>query len=281
MKTTTILVPVDFTPVAKNTVNYVIGLSKQLTTKMIFVHAYTVAYPSSTPMGMGTMAAPISGARESQEKSNKQKLKDYLESFPELASKDYKGFVDFGATVDVICQTAKDENVDAIIMGTEGADSPMEEFFVGTVTEKVSRNAPCPVWVVPESTKYNTIEHLGLALDGDSLGNEADKDLLIKLLETFTANLHLVQITNDKEDIPLKENEVCSHYKNLLGQREFTFNIFQNKDTEEGINKFLRENPIDVLVLLFREHGFFERLLEKGLRKRLVFGSNKPLLILK
>ena len=111
MKTTTILVPVDFTSVAKNTVNYVIGLSKQLTTKMIFVHAYTVAYPSSTPMGMGTMAAPISGARESQEKSNKQKLKDYLESFPELASKDYKGFVDFGATVEVICQTAKDENV--------------------------------------------------------------------------------------------------------------------------------------------------------------------------
>tara|TARA_R110000744_G_scaffold138937_3_gene249874 strand:- start:3716 stop:4558 length:843 start_codon:yes stop_codon:yes gene_type:complete len=280
MKTTKILVPIDFTPVAKNTVNYVIGLSKQLKMKIIFVHAYTVAYPSSTPTGVGTMAAPVSGTQESQEKLNKQKLKEYLESLPDLTSIDYKSQVGFGATVDVICQTAKDENANLIVMGTKGADSSIEEFFIGTVSEKVSRNAPCSVWVVPESVKFTSIRYLGLALDEDSLENDVDLDLLVNLLETFNAHLHLVQMTKEN-DTPLNENEVRAHYKDFLGQKYFTFSVFQNDDTEEGINKFLNEKPIDVLALLFREHGFFERMLVKGLRKKLVFESNIPLLVLK
>ncbi|MGC1517072.1 MAG: universal stress protein [Maribacter sp.] len=280
MKTTKILVPIDFTPVAKNTVNYVIGLSKQLKMKIIFVHAYTVAYPSSTPTGVGTMAAPVSGTQESQEKLNKQKLKEYLESLPDLTSIDYKSQVGFGATVDVICQTAKDENANLIVMGTKGADSSIEEFFIGTVSEKVSRNAPCSVWVVPESVKFTSIRYLGLALDEDSLENDVDLDLLVNLLESFTANLHLVQITN-KNEMPLNANAVRAYYKNFLGQKEFHFNTFQNEDPEKGIDKFLSQKPIDVLVLLFREHKFFERLFEKGLRRKLVFGSSIPILILK
>lgn len=280
MKTTTILVPIDFTPVAKNTVDYVIGLSKKLKTKIIFVHAYTIAYPSSTPIGMGTMAAPISGTQESQEKLNKQKLREYLESFPQLKYIEYKSYVGFGAIVDIICQTANDESVDAIIMGTEGADSSIEEIFVGTVSEKVSRKAACPVWIVPENVKYSNIEHIGLALDEDSLKNKVDIDLLVKIMGTFNCNLHLVQITND-EDIPIKENEVHLYYKNFLGEREYTFNVFKNNDLEEGIDQFLSEKPIDVLALLYREKGFFERLLEKGLRRKLVFDSNNPILVLK
>ena len=38
MKTTAILVPIDFTRAANNTINYVMGLSKQLKTKIVFVH---------------------------------------------------------------------------------------------------------------------------------------------------------------------------------------------------------------------------------------------------
>ncbi|MCM4158095.1 universal stress protein [Gramella sp. AN32] len=280
MKTITIIIPIDFTEVSRNTVKYVLALAKKLRTKIVFVHAYTVAYPSSTPIGMGTMAVPISENQESQEKLNESKLQEFIDSFPELTSIDYKSYVGFGTTVDVICQTAKDENANLIVMGTKGADSSIEEFFVGTVSEKVTRNAPCSVLVVPESIKFTTISHLGLALDEDSLENDVDLDLLDKLLETFNANLHLVQITNEN-DAALNENEVRTNYKNFLGQKEFTFNIFQNEDPEKGINKFLSEKPIDVLALFYREHKFFERLFEKGLRKKLVFGSNIPLLVLK
>tara|TARA_R110000744_G_scaffold28450_3_gene68623 strand:- start:1069 stop:1764 length:696 start_codon:yes stop_codon:yes gene_type:complete len=231
MKTITIIIPIDFTEVSRNTVEYVLALAKKLRTKIVFVHAYTVAYPSSTPMGMATMATSVAGAQESQEKLNESKLQEFLDSFPELTSINYKSYVGFGATVDVICQTAKDENANLIVMGTKGADSSIEEFFIGTVSEKVSRNASCSVLVVPESVKYASIKHLGLALDADSLENDVDLKLLVNLLETFVANLHLVQITNDN-DIPLKENEVRTHYKNLLDQKEFTFNVFQNEDTE-------------------------------------------------
>ncbi len=280
MKTIKIIIPIDYTEVSRNTVEYVLVMAKKLRTKFIFVHAYSVPYPSSIPTGMGAMAVPVSGIQESQEKLNESKLQEFIDSFPELTSINYKRYVAFGATVDVICQTAKDENANLIVMGTKGADSSIEEFFIGTVSEKVSRNASCSVLVVPESAKFTTISHLGLALDEDSLKNDVDLDLLDKLLETFNANLHLVQITNEN-DTALNENEVRTNFKNFLGQKEFTFSIFQNDDPEKGINKFLSEKPIDVLALFYREHKFFERLFEKGLRKKLVFGSNNPILVLK
>ena len=280
MKTITIIIPIDFTEVSRNTVKYVLALAKKLRTKIVFVHAYTVAYPSSTPIGMGTMAVPISENQESQEKLNKQNLQEFINSFPELTSIDYKGYVGFGATVDVICQTAKDENANLIVMGTKGADSSIEEFFEGTVSEKVTRNAPCSVLVVPESTKLTTLSHLGLALDKDSLENDFNLNILVNIKESFAANLHLVQIINEN-NTTLTENEVRAIYKSSLGLKDFSFKIFHNDNLEEGINVFLSENPIDVLALFYREHKFFERLFEKGLRRKLVFGSNIPLLVLK
>ena len=128
MKTIKIIIPIDYTEVSRNTVEYVLVMAKKLRTKFIFVHAYSVPYPSSTPTGMGTMAVPVSGIQESQEKLNESKLQEFIDSFPELTSINYKRYVAFGATVDVICQTAKDENANLIVMGTKGADSSIEEF---------------------------------------------------------------------------------------------------------------------------------------------------------
>jgi nucleotide-binding universal stress UspA family protein len=56
--------------------------------------------------------------------------------------------VELGSPDKNIVERAKTEGVDLIIMATRGS-SGLSRLFLGSVTEQVIRNAPCPVLVVP------------------------------------------------------------------------------------------------------------------------------------
>ena len=52
-----------------------------------------------------------------------------------------------GEIYEKILDIAKDENFDLIVMGNRGF-SKIKRFFVGSVTQKVISEAPCPVLVI-------------------------------------------------------------------------------------------------------------------------------------
>lgn len=55
--------------------------------------------------------------------------------------------VEEGYPADVICTVAEREEADLIVMGHRGL-SPVARFLIGSVSDKVVRNAPCSVMVV-------------------------------------------------------------------------------------------------------------------------------------
>jgi len=55
--------------------------------------------------------------------------------------------VRFGIPYDQIVKTAREEQVDFIVMGTRG-HTKLEEIFLGGVATKVSRRADCPVFLI-------------------------------------------------------------------------------------------------------------------------------------
>ena len=49
---------------------------------------------------------------------------------------------------DYICRIAEEENFDLIILGSRGKHSKIKKAFLGTVSTKVAKNAPCDVLIV-------------------------------------------------------------------------------------------------------------------------------------
>jgi nucleotide-binding universal stress UspA family protein len=56
--------------------------------------------------------------------------------------------VEFGTPETSVVKTAKTEEADWIIMATRGMNG-LSRLVLGSVTEEVIRNAPCPVLAVP------------------------------------------------------------------------------------------------------------------------------------
>jgi nucleotide-binding universal stress UspA family protein len=59
-----------------------------------------------------------------------------------------KTIIKSGKPYEVIIQTIKDENIDLVVMGASGKQG-VGRLFLGSTTERVVRQASCPVLVVP------------------------------------------------------------------------------------------------------------------------------------
>lgn len=279
MRLKTLLIPVDFSEASKKAVTYALILAKKWNSKLVFVHGYRVVLATYERPTMSATVDPISGTGLSEQKLSKEKLMDYLNTFPELDTIEHSDVVGLGPAVDVIDQTAEDENADLIIMGTTGANG-VEGFFIGTNSEKVSRKAQCPVLVVPDNLKSYEIDTVCLALDTNNVENTITLEVLVEMLTAFDAQLRIVHIS-DNDEAAFKKEEVLAPYKKSLDKVKHSFHVFYDEDPEEGIAEFLDKNPMDLIVLLYRDHGYFERLFRPGTRKKMVFETDIPLLILK
>ena len=279
MKINTLIVPVDFTKAVEETINFAVMLSKQMGSKIVFVSNYVANYTPNSGATISTMMNPAPENTIHLDNLNKEKLHDFLNSIPQLASLNYESTTRIGTQTDAVCSVAEEYNSELIIMGSEST-SGIEAFFVGSESERMTRKAPCSVLVLPKDSNDYKIQTVGLALDTNNIENNVDLTILVDILTRTRAKLRVVHIS-DEEKIAFKEENVLGHYKKSLEPVEHSFHVFFEDDPEEGISKFLENNPINLMAILYREHGFFERLFQPGLRKKLIFENEIPLLVLK
>ncbi|MDT7827606.1 universal stress protein [Pricia sp. S334] len=279
MQIQTLVVPVDFSDTAEKAVHYATALAKKLNSELIFAHGYTPVQAPNASASMSSTNIPPAQNVVTHEELARQRMEEFLDGFPEISNTRHTVSVMLGSITDVVRETVREKKVDLVVTATEGADE-LKGFFVGTNSEKLSREAPCPVLIVPDDVKNYKIDTVCLALDTKDPENSVSPELLMALVNAFDAKLRIIHISED-EDTTAKKTELIDQYQNTLGKTRHSFHVFHGDNPQDGITKFLDENPIDLLTLVHREHGFFERIFQPGIRKKLVFSADIPLLILK
>jgi nucleotide-binding universal stress UspA family protein len=135
-----ILVPVDGSSHAGAAAKFAGALAKQLGASITLM--YVLDAPSIVSLGIVA-------------KGNLQDTKDYVSRGSFAHARDALGdvdvpvseYVDIGPPAERIVDHAKRCEYDLVVMGRRGL-SPMKELMIGSVSERVSRLAPCPVTVV-------------------------------------------------------------------------------------------------------------------------------------
>ena len=143
-----VLVPIDFSDYSKSALKYAVNFAKSFNADIILIYVVEpVIYPPDFSMGQIAMPS-INTEWDDRAKDELQKLAK--SEIAEIAN--VKTIIKTGKPFVEIIETAKEENIDLIIIATHG-HSGVEHILFGSTAEKVVRKAPCPVLTLREPLK--------------------------------------------------------------------------------------------------------------------------------
>jgi nucleotide-binding universal stress UspA family protein len=245
----TILVPCDFSKPAINAYRFALDIAAQ---SKGTVHLLNVI---ELPVLHDTVLMPVLNFEEQL----LQDLKENAETrFGKITEKYNASGVKvivktaFGAVPHMLQDYIKQESVDLVVMGSHGA-SGLREFFIGSNAERLVRNSPVPVLVIKDYFK-GPIKNIVFP---NTLETEHQEDLVMKvkaLQHFFKATLHLVWINtplNFTSDWQTMERLKAFAKRFML--KDFTVNVFNDRDEEHGIREF--SNSIKGDLIAMGTHG--------------------------
>ncbi|SFT05544.1 universal stress protein [Halostagnicola kamekurae] len=131
-----ILVPIDDTPLTEKVVEY--AFERYSDGDIIALHVVTMA--EDAPL-------ELSDVSHRNQYDPSSKLFERAEKIANDQGRRIESVTLFGSPARSILQYEREEDVDAIVLGSHGRHG-MERFLLGSVAETVTRRAPVPVTVV-------------------------------------------------------------------------------------------------------------------------------------
>ena len=144
----TIIVPIDFHQHTDQLAEYAGYIGKQFGARLKFTHII------EPPQGIAPYEYPSFGAFRAEvskhvEEEMTQFLNKYRKTYPDCEGKIFQGNI-----VDSIIKYANDEKADLIIIGTHGRKG-FQKMWLGSVADRVIKNAPCPTLTCNPYKKTN------------------------------------------------------------------------------------------------------------------------------
>ncbi len=161
-----ILVPLDGSELAEKALQPAVKLARKIGGELVLLAAASVQQVFVTEM-----TAYSASQIETEHAHTRDRLTAYLGEMAEQLPSYLPAHchVIDGDAAGVIVDTAVSEKIDLIVMSTHGR-SGVSRWIMGSVTERVLRQAPCPVLVLREDVEFDNIL---ITLDGSELAEYA------------------------------------------------------------------------------------------------------------
>lgn len=185
--------------------------------------------------------------------------------------------VALGSIFNAIEEQVKENNIDLIVMGTQGV-SGIDEILIGSNTEKIVRTAICPVLTVK-----NRIEGADFKSIVFATNFKAEHVLALQevkaIQKAFDAKLHIlyVNVPNDfytnreiyeKRDAFIKEADV----------ENYEFSIYNEVNEENGIIYYAEDLHADLIAVVTHQRTGLAHLISGSIAEDVVNHANRPVL---
>lgn len=276
-----ILVPVDFSECSANAFRYALQFADKYSAKIHLQHVVSQDIALDYPILVAQETSRL--LKEARIRLNEFVGKTLLQVEMDKTLKNVPVIhsdISVGPPLALVVEKAAQEDVDLILMGTQGEHHALDKLF-GGMTTYVLKNAHCPVLVVPENATATNILNIGYATDLRAADPYYIWELS-KLLSPFNAifNVCHVHLKDEPEhELDLQEMEIFFSGKSPSLQIKFCEDTAET--IEAGLNEFAEIYGIDLMVMLSPKRGFFANLMHKSATRKLVFASKVPILVIR
>ncbi|PHN02467.1 universal stress protein [Flavilitoribacter nigricans] len=267
-----VLLPTNFSKKARNAARYAMQLFREDQPKFHLLNAYdlpawsTVVQISALQGGIGVKAKK--SLIEDQHRFTKE-VSIYGASFTTAT--------EFGKASRVILGYANRHQVDYVVMGTQGGNN-YRKFFSGSNTQEVLRKAQCPIIAIPERARYQTPKNILFIPDPNATINTERLGPLVEITEKFDSQIIVLNLINR-----FSVGKTEQHLKDLkkqLGDSFHSFHLLSEHNIEEGLDKFLDNNDVDLLVLQGK-NNFLNNMFRSWNSRKSPSFSKRPLLAIR
>ncbi len=274
-----ILVPTDFSEQAKYAYEIAISIARKTGAGIKLLHVVEVPY-GSTFTATGDVSLPSDNMEQVFVLQLLEKTKADMANL--VKSIDHAGVdvvqeVDVDRPISKIKKTIKDDQVDLVVMGSKGS-SGLDEFLLGSNTEKVVRSAECPVLTVKHREPDFTVNEIVLASDFKrEIRHAIDRFKVFQ--DLFGARIHLVYVNTpgafeSSSSIREKLESTAQKY----GLKNYTTNVYNDTIEEDGILHFAEDIRADLIMMATHGRTGLSHLLSGSIAEDLVNHTKIPVL---
>mgnify|MGYP000374141989 CR=1 FL=1 len=271
-----ILVPTDFSPEAYDALKVAVDISKTVDGQIVLLNVIDAPggnnFSSQGGSAGNTSLDDIFTAKLIEKMRND--LDDMLEGFE---SDNISKEMALGDVRDKINERVVLDNIDLVVMGTKGADG-MQEVMVGSNAEKIVRKSHCPVLTLKQGSLDVDPKNIVFASDfTENYDNIAPK--LKDFQKHYDAKLHLLFVnTPNKFEMSSETRRRIMAFVSKYGIENYTINIYNHRDEEDGILNFAEEFEMDLIAVATHSRKGLAHLLSGSIAEGVVNHSKKPVL---
>ena len=269
----TLIVPTDFSPAAANAMKFAVDMATNINASVMLFHVYQV------PVSMSDVPIVMVSAEELR-RSSETKLQELKYDLKHTNGGKIKIYTEarMGDVSDELEDVCKHIQPFAVIMGTNGASS-VERILFGSTTLTAIRHLTCPVIVVPPGKEYgNGIRKIGFACDFEKVIESTPVKFLKTIVKEFGAELHVLNVDHENKHFKPETPEESILLHTLLEDLNPRYHFIDNADIEDGINDFVDNNNIDLLITIPKKHRLLDSLFKNSNTKQLVAQSHVPVM---
>ncbi len=196
-----------------------------------------------TTAGIGFDEKVLKSLSENAEEKMNEFLKKISDYNIKISTK-----IEFGNAFQFIVEEVKEGGFNLVVMGSKGS-SGVEEFLVGSNTEKVVRHAKCPVITVKSKVDFGAMKNIVYASKFTHDESHVISELK-KISDLNGATIHLVRVvTPNAFETTRKIKSIIKEYVKKNDLQNYTINIYNDVVEEDGIIYFARDIEADMIAL--------------------------------
>lgn len=241
-----ILVPTDFSEQAENALKVAIELAKKHNSEIYVLHSMEMPLSLNSSKNPGNLPESLFFIKLAEKRFSDLRESDYLKGIV------LNEAIGHNEIFEDIRKASKTNNIDLIVMGSNGA-SGFKEMFVGSNTEKVVRTSDIPVLVIKNNHNKFDVRDFVFATDF----SENSRSSLIKandFAKKVGAKIHLLYVNTPAGfKTSAQAQEIMENFVEGMEIENYSLNIYNDNSVEKGILNFTQY--INAQLIGMATHG--------------------------
>ncbi|GAA4810262.1 universal stress protein [Litoribaculum gwangyangense] len=273
-----ILIPTDFSENANNAIKFATNLFKYEVSEFFIMHAYQDdIYADENLVTKNNLDSITITVSQKSEEELDRTLK-YINSISPNPKHKYFTISANNLLIDETDKIVDSENIDIIVMGTKGKTNNKKITF-GSHTLQVIKYVQCPVLAIPEGHEYSQPKHILFPTNYLIPYKRRELKLLCEMASPFRAKIDMLYISKT-DKLSMRQIDNQNFIKEELHKNKLNFKVLESDHILNTIYKYIKEQYVDMLVMVNTRHSFLEDMLYQSKIDELSLNIDIPFLAL-